>query len=69
MRLSTVIVILTAALGAVGLWAFHANGPEISAGVKAIAAVGAIRVIWMVGAWLRNRRRRQLMDLRDSALW
>jgi uncharacterized membrane protein YhiD involved in acid resistance len=69
MKLATVIVILACAFGAAGLWAFQAIGPAISTGVKVSAALGVIVIIWIVGTWLRNRRRRQLMDLRDSALW
>jgi hypothetical protein len=68
MRLVSAIVILTSALGAVGLWA-PAIGDQVSTGFKVSAALVILVFVWIVGVWLRNRRRRRLMDLRDSALW
>ncbi|MBK9443910.1 MAG: hypothetical protein IPN53_22500 [Comamonadaceae bacterium] len=56
-------------LGAAGLWEYHAIGDDMSTEVKVSAVLGVIVVVWIVGAWLRNRRRRQLKDLQDSALW
>ena len=51
------------------MWEYHAIGDDMSTEVKVSAVLGVIVVVWIVGAWLRNRRRRQLKDLRDSALW
>jgi len=64
MRLGVGIIVL-AALGGVGLWMSGTIGNEVSTGAK----VGAIVLFFVVGAWLRNRWRRRLMDMRDSALW
>jgi uncharacterized membrane protein YdjX (TVP38/TMEM64 family) len=69
MRLVSAIVILTSALGAVGLWASPAIGDQISTGFKVSAALVILVVVWIFAVWLRNRRRRRMMDLRDSALW
>ncbi len=69
MRLVSAIVILTSALGAMGLSVSLAIGDQVSTGFKVSAALVILVVVWIVAVWLRNRRRRQLMDLRDSALW
>lgn len=68
MRLGVGIIVL-AALGSVGLRMSGTIGNEVSTGAKVGAGVGAIVLVFVVGAWLRNRWRRRLMDMRDSALW
>ena len=68
MRLTIVIIVLALALGAVSLWAFRATG-WASAGVMVGVALGIMVVAGVVGAWIRNRQRRRLMDMQDSALW
>ena len=68
MRLAATIIVLACALGAVGMWVFHAIDSEIPTEVKVYAALGVL-VVWIAGSWLRNRRHRRLMDLRGSALW
>ena len=69
LRLGIGIVVLAAALGCAGLWMSSATVNEISTGTKISAGVGAIVLVFVVGIKLRNRWRRRLMDLRDSALW
>lgn len=71
MRLATGIgiIVLAATLWAVMLWTLGEIGGWISNGLMASAALGVVVVAWIVGAWLRNRQRRRLMDTRDSALW
>ncbi len=68
MRLTLSIIVMALALGAVSLWAFKAPG-WASTGVMVGAALGIIVVAGIVWAWMRNRQRRRLMDMQDSALW
>lgn len=69
MRLAIGIIVLAAALGAVELWASGAISNWVFTGVVVGAGLGVIVFTWVVGIWLRNRQRRRLMDMRDSALW
>ncbi len=69
MRLGIGIVVAAVALGTAGLWMSGAIGDEVSTQTKIGAGVGATLLILVVGVWLRNRWRRRLMDMRDSALW
>ena len=69
MRLAIRIFVLAAALGAVALWTSGAMSNWVLTGVMAGAGLGVIVFTWVVGIWLRNRQRRRLMDMRDSALW
>ncbi len=69
MRLATAIIVLAAALGAVELWLSGVTSGWVSTGIMVAAGIGVIVVAWVVGAWWRNRQRRRLMDMRDSALW
>lgn len=62
------IIVLALALGGVSLWAFKATG-WASTGVMMGAALGIIVVAGIVGAWIRNRQRRRMKDMQDSALW
>ncbi len=68
MRLTMAIIVLALALGGVSLWAFKATG-WASTGVMVGAALGIIVVALIAGAWIRNRQRRRLKDMQDSALW
>lgn len=69
MRLAIGIIVLAAAPGAVALWASGAISNWVFTGVVVGAGLGVIVFTWVVGIWLRNRQRRRLMDMRDSALW
>jgi peptidoglycan/LPS O-acetylase OafA/YrhL len=69
MRLAIGIIVLAAALGALALWTSGAISNWFWAGVMTAAGLGVIVFAWVVGIWLRNRQRRRLMDMRDSALW
>ena len=69
MRLAIGIIVLAAALGAVALRTSGAISNWYLAGVMTGAGLGVIVFAWGVGIWLRNRQRRRLMDMRDSALW
>jgi Tfp pilus assembly protein PilW len=69
MRLAIGIIVLAAALGAVKLWTTGATSGWVSTEVMVGAGLGVIVVAWVVGVWLRNRQRRRLIDMRDSALW
>ena len=69
MRLVIGIVVLAAALGAVKLWASEAPSNGVLTGVVIGAVFAAIVFAWFFVIWLRNRQRRRLMDMQDSALW
>ena len=69
MRLAIGIIVLAAALGAVALWTSSAISNWVFTGVVVGAGLGVIVFAWVVGISLRNRQRRRLMDMRDSALW
>ena len=69
MKLAIGIIVLAAALGAVELWRSGASTNWVLTGVMVGAGLGVIVFAWVVGIWLRNRQRRRLMDMRDSALW
>ncbi len=66
MRLATGIIVLVAALMAAELWT---SGAHVGWGTTLVAGLGIIVVVWVARAWFRNRQRRRLMDMRDSALW
>lgn len=68
MRLTIAMTVLALALGGVSLWALKAAG-WASTGVMVGVALGIIAVGGIVGAWIRHRQRRRLMDMQDSALW
>ncbi|WP_244618330.1 hypothetical protein [Rhodoferax sediminis] len=57
---------MVAALVAAELWT---SGAKRGWGAMVGAGLGIIMVAWVVKVWLRNRQRRRLMDMRDSALW
>lgn len=69
MRLAIGIVVLVAAMGAITLWASGAVGNSISTGVLLAAGLGIVVAAWVARVWLRNRQRRRLMEMQDSALW
>ena len=69
MRLAIGIIVLAAALGAVELWTSDAIDNWVLTGVTAGAGLGVLVFAWVVGIWWRNRQRRRLMDMQDSALW
>ena len=66
MRLTAGIIVLVAALGAAELWT---SGATIGWGAMVGAGLGVIVLAWIVKVWLRNRQRRRLTHMRDSALW
>ncbi|MBA3058816.1 MAG: hypothetical protein KJ614_00305 [Gammaproteobacteria bacterium] len=69
MRRTIAIIVLALALGAaLGLLAFKETG-WTPTGVMVGAALGVSVVAGIVWAWIRNRQRRRLMDMQDSALW
>jgi hypothetical protein len=68
MRLETNISILATGLPAV-LWFFGAKTDWGSVGVMVYAGLGVAGIALSLGYWVRNRQRRRLADMRDSALW
>ena len=69
MRLATGAVVLAVMLGAVKLWPFNTISDWASTTIIVSAGFGLILIASIVGIWLRNRQRRRLTDMRDSALW
>jgi membrane protein YdbS with pleckstrin-like domain len=65
MKFVAIFCALAASLGAALLWKSGGSSPWLSMGV----AAGVVLVASVVTTWIRNRRRRELVDLRDSALW
>jgi hypothetical protein len=70
-RLATGAVGVAVILAVVKLWQFSAirtigdwfSTATISAGF------GLVLAVCILGGWLRNRQRRRLEEMRDSALW
>jgi hypothetical protein len=69
MKLVAGLCALAASLGAALLWKSGGIGALPPVGVVTGVGVVAIGVTGVVAMWLRNRRRRVLRDMRDSALW
>jgi hypothetical protein len=69
MKLVAVLLALAASLGAALLWKSGGSSALLSLGVVAGVGFGAIAVAGVVTTWIRNRRRRELREMRDSALW
>lgn len=69
MRFAAGIAVLVASLGAVNLWSSGTFGGWAYAGTVFGVVLAAFGVAWIVRSRLRNRQRRQLMAMRDSALW
>lgn len=68
-RLATCAVVLAAIFGAVKLWPFNTLSGWASTAVIVAAGFSLIVAVFVLGVWLRNRQRRRLTDMRDSALW
>jgi len=60
---------LAALIGVALLWKSGENSSLLSMGMVAGVALGSIAVVGVVAMWLRNRSRRELRSMRDSALW
>jgi hypothetical protein len=69
MKLVAGLCALAASLGTALLWKSGENSALLSMGVVAGVGIGALSVAGVVTTWLRNRRRRELREMRDSALW
>jgi hypothetical protein len=69
MKLVVGLCAMAALIGVALLWETDGNGSLRSVGMVAGLALGAIVVAGVVAIWLRNRRRRAMSDMRDSALW
>ena len=69
MRLTTGIILSTAALGALVLWLLATSTDRVVTGMTVALGLGLIAMVWFVGAVLRNRQYRRLREMRESALW
>ena len=63
MKLATGLIVLAGAVGALGLWVSDTASAMVG------VAVGLIVAALIFGVWRRNRQRRRLTAMRDSALW
>jgi hypothetical protein len=68
-KLISTIGVLTALTGIAVLWIFDAETGLPSIGLLAAVGLGAAAVTGIARVWLRNRHRRHIMGMRDSALW
>lgn len=69
MKVVTGLSASAAILGVALLWTSGGLNGFLSVGLLAGAGLGAIAVAGVALKCFRNRRRRQIMDMRDSALW
>jgi hypothetical protein len=69
MKLIAGLCAMAALIGMALLWKSSGNSSLLSMGMVAGVALGVIAVAGVVVIWFRNRRRRELRDMRDSALW
>ncbi len=69
MKLVVGLCAMAALIGVALLWKTDGNGSLRSVGMVAGIALGAIVVAGIAAIWFRNRRRRAMSDMRDSALW
>ncbi len=69
MRIRYAVFVLVTLLGVGALWATNMTNDSSFTFALLVAGVVMIAATWTLGAWLRNRRRRRLMEMRDSALW
>lgn len=68
-KLVSAIGVLTALSGLAVLWVFGGKSGLPSIGLLAGVGLGALAITGVARVWLRNRHRRQIMGMRDSALW
>jgi hypothetical protein len=68
-KLISAIGTLTTLSGAGILWVLDGLSGWPSIGLLAAVGLGAAAVTGAAKAWLHNRHRRQIMGMRDSALW
>jgi len=69
MKLIAGLCAMAALIGMALLWKSSGNSSLLSMGMVAGVALGVIAVAGVVVICCRNRRRRELRDMRDSALW
>jgi hypothetical protein len=69
MKLASSAIALAALFGAVKLWTNIKLSDWASPDFMVGAGLGLIVLVLIAVVWLRNRQRRRLTDMRDSALW
>ena len=69
MKLVVGLCAMATLMGVALLWETDGKGSLLSMGMVASIALGAIVAAGVAAVWLRNRRRRAMSDMRDSALW
>ncbi len=68
-KLAIRTLVVMAVLAALAVLAMRVFGVTLTAGAIVGAGAAALAVVAGVTAWKRGRERRQLMEMRDSALW
>lgn len=69
MKLASSAVTLAVLFGAAKLWTSIKLSDWVSTDFMVGAGLGLIVLVLIAAVWLRNRQRRRLTELRDSALW
>lgn len=68
----TIALVLAALLTAAWPWLTAMLGPvlgQLPIVALMVAGMGALVIVVVVARWHRQRERRRLMEMRDSALW
>ena len=68
-KLISAIGTVTTLSGVGILWVLDGLSGWPSIGLLAVVGLGAAAVTGIARVWLRNRHRRHIMGMRDSALW
>jgi predicted Kef-type K+ transport protein len=69
MRLILTTIVGSVALVVVSLWRSDSTIDWVTTGFMGIVVIGLALSVLVVRRWLRNRQRRRLMEMQDSALW
>lgn len=68
-KLAIKTLVVMAVLAALSALAMRVFGVALTTGAIVGAGAAALAIVAGVAAWKRGRERRQLMEMRDSALW
>ena len=69
MRPAIAVCVLAAIVWIARSWSMAIGGKPPSAGALLVGGLCIGLAAWGWSVWLRKRRRRRMLDTRDSALW
>ena len=69
MKLVAGLCALAVSLGVALLWTSGGLNGLLSVGLVAGVGLGMVAITGVIVKWSQNRRRRQIIEMRDSALW